>query len=442
MKKIHWITLFSFFLLCLLFIFTLFRGDTFVNYGFSYAIRLGEVPYKDFNMVITPLAPFLYSIGLFIYNDLLTIYIEQALLLTVLFYILYQLLGKKSILLLLLFIIPYPIAMVSTIFPGYNFLLYFLLISFIYIYKYSYNYYLYGILLGLIFCTKQTVGIVLLIPTLYYLFTDRKRFFKTLIGYMIPCLLLFLYLIITNSLSEFINLCFLGLFDFQKSNQHIDWFYFILLLIGIGYFIYRIIHDKKNLLLYYGLLFSIVSIPIIDYYHVSLFYLIVLYFLVDSIQISKKYYSIIYIFIPFICILWSFVSYCYMKNPVIYSMNHFHYILVFKDYKKYSKELMTKVSSKKVIYLMKGSENYYYKILHNQRIDYLDLPNYGNYGYHGVDKMIEKIQSLHDYYFVLDRVLMKDNSPFQQYIKELGNMVIQNSVLVDSVGVYDIYYKE
>ncbi|MBQ6323263.1 MAG: hypothetical protein IJI22_00335, partial [Bacilli bacterium] len=168
MKKkelIKYILLFFFFFASLVFIFTLSRGDTFVNYGFSYAISRGEIPYKDFNMIITPFAPFLYSIGLFVCKNILVYYFEQAFLLTCMFYLLEKLIGKKSILFLLFLIVPYPVAMVSTVFPGYNFLLVFMFILFIYCFKNNCSDYLLGIILGLIFCTKQTIGLVLFLPT-------------------------------------------------------------------------------------------------------------------------------------------------------------------------------------------------------------------------------------------------------------------------------------
>ena len=45
---------------------TSFSLDGLWNYGFSYAINLGEIPYNDFNMVVTPLYSFLFSFGLFL----------------------------------------------------------------------------------------------------------------------------------------------------------------------------------------------------------------------------------------------------------------------------------------------------------------------------------------------------------------------------------------
>ena len=43
-------------------------GDPIANYGFSYAIRNGQIPYVDFNTISSPLYAFYSAIGLFIYN--------------------------------------------------------------------------------------------------------------------------------------------------------------------------------------------------------------------------------------------------------------------------------------------------------------------------------------------------------------------------------------
>lgn len=444
-KKIMWFicsVLFFFFLLT--FVFTLSRGDTFVNYGFSYAIKMGQIPYKDFNMVITPLAPIFYSIGLFLFNDILFYYFEQAILLTILFWYLYRLLGKKCILFLLLLLIPYPIAMVSTIFPGYNFLIFFLFLLFIYYFKNYKNDFILGILLGLIFCTKQTVGIVLFLPTFYYLFSQKKKFFKMVEGFLLPIVLLLFYLLLTGSLNDFINLCFLGLFDFQNHNTQIDYFYFFLFLGGIGINLWHLWHHKNDLLYYYGIFFGVVVFPIIDYYHVSLFLLVPFFFLVDSISYKDYYSKYIFVFILFLCGLWSFVSYSFLENPVVSNYPHFSFVINRKNYDKDVKNLIKATDSldSQVIYFMRGSENYFYKILHDDYLNYFDLPNYGNYGYNGIAKMKKKIDTMRDVYFVLDLSLLKQKNPYQQYIKELGSYVVEQSSFVKKIGYYVIYYKE
>ena len=70
---ILFIIFFSFFLF-----FSSGDADVIWNYGFSHAIRIGEIPYKDFNMIITPLYPVIMSIGLFIKDSWLIFLIEYV----------------------------------------------------------------------------------------------------------------------------------------------------------------------------------------------------------------------------------------------------------------------------------------------------------------------------------------------------------------------------
>ena len=442
-KYIKYILLFIFFFVSLVFIFTLSRGDTFVNYGFSYAISKGQIPYKDFNMVISPFGPIIYSIGLILCKNIIVYYIEQAILLTLMIYYIEKLLDKKWILFLLFLIIPYPIAFVSIIYPGYNFLILLLFIMFMYYFKKNNNYLL-GIILGLIFCTKQTIGIVLFIPTIYYLFKNRKKFIEMFIGYLIPILLLFIYLLITKSLYSFINLCFLGLLDFNNSNSSINAFYFILFILGLIYMIRLIIKDKNNIILYYSLLFSSVVLPIIDYYHVSLFLIIVVFYIIKDLTINNKLYKYIYLFIGLICIIWSYISVKYLSPLTITNYNNFSLVINTKDYSDMSKKLIKYTDSldKEVIYFMRGSENYFYKVINDEKLNYFDLPNYGNYGYNGINKMKKKINKKHDVYFIIDSELINNTDSNQQYIRELGEYVIKSSSKKKNIGVYEIYYKE
>lgn len=445
MKKIaENILITSFFFLALVFIFTLSRGDTFVNYGFSYAISKGEIPYKDFNLVIPLFGPFIYSIGLLMYQNIITIYLEQAIMLTVFFKIVKKMIGERSILFLLFLLLPYPIAIVSVIFPGYNFLILFLFILFLYCYKKEKNEIILGTILGLIFCTKQTIGLILFLPTFYYLLNNKKKFLKMLIGYIIPIVIMIIYLLCTKSFSYFLDLCILGLFDFGTKNQQIDIYYLILLIIGIIYLLYRIFKDKKNILNYYALVFASVTIPIIDYYHVSLFLVVIFFFLIENITWNIKYNKYILLFIFSLNIIWCFVSYYFLEEPLIQNNNHFSLVINRKSYVTNSDNLLKYINTldREVIYFMRGSENYYYKIINNKKINYFDLPNYGNYGYNGIEKMKNKITETKNVYYVLDRELLSNKDKNQQYIKELGKYVINKSNKVKSIGIYDIYYKE
>ena len=85
------------------------------NYGFSYAIRLGEVPYKDFNMVITPLYSFIMSIPLLIKNSYLSFIVFHSIITTIEFYLLSKIINKKVYIMLLISLMFFPL-----IYPTYN----------------------------------------------------------------------------------------------------------------------------------------------------------------------------------------------------------------------------------------------------------------------------------------------------------------------------------
>ena len=61
---------------------------------------MGEVPYLDFNIIGTPLYSFFMSLFLFIKDDMFMFMGAQALLVTILFYMLFRMYNSKAYLLL------------------------------------------------------------------------------------------------------------------------------------------------------------------------------------------------------------------------------------------------------------------------------------------------------------------------------------------------------
>ena len=442
-KYIKFIALFIFFFLCLIFFYNINKGDLFVNYGFSYAISKFEIPYKDFNMVITPIAPIIYSIGLFFCKSIIIYYLEQSLLLTIMFYILKKILHEKVYIFLTIMLLPYPISFSTTIFPGYNFLILFLLFFLFYLEIKNRNDYLVGIIIGLIVCTKQTIGLFIFLPNFYYLLKKRKKFFKRLIGFVVPIITLVIYLLITKSLFYFFDLCILGLFNFAENNSTFNYYDLFLYILGIIYIIFKIIKNN-NIINFYALSFSIIAIPIIDYYHVSLFLLVIAFLIINDYNLkNKNIFKYSFIFIISLVSIWTFVEFKYLNNPVITNYNNFPLTLNTRNYDNNIKELNNYLQEKNnVIYLLRGSENYFYKIMNNKKIDYYEVPNKGNYGYNGIEKMIKKIKNKKDVYFVLDKSLEEESSNNQQYIKEFATAAKRNSKLERKIGVYEIYYRK
>ena len=163
-KNLKYILIFIFFLIIYQFLgFANMYGDPIANYGFSHAIRNGEIPYVDFNTISTPLYAFVMSIGLYLVDNYLMFNIEQAILCTVMFYFLYKLYKEKS------YLILFVMTMFSfyAINPTYNFACLFLLILLLYLEEFHKDKdYLIGMVIGLTILSKHTIGLFFLIPTL------------------------------------------------------------------------------------------------------------------------------------------------------------------------------------------------------------------------------------------------------------------------------------
>ena len=190
-------------------VFNTLTNDEVWNYGFAYNISRGLIPYKDFNMVITPLYPMINALFMIIFGkNILIMHIINAILCTAIFYFLKKTTSKA-------YYILYSILLFFAL-PNYNIMCLLFLYILIMLEKQKSNDYLIGIILGLTFMTKQNVGIYLCIPTIFT--KDIKRILKRIIGFMIPNILIFTYLIYNKAVYEFINYCFLGLSNFGEKN--------------------------------------------------------------------------------------------------------------------------------------------------------------------------------------------------------------------------------
>ena len=93
----------------------------------------------------------------------------QSILLVVLFEVLEKFISKKVYILLPLTLIGYPLCLFSIFFPGYNFILLFLIIIMMFLENRNSNDYLIGFIIGLSIITKHTIGIFLILPSLIYI---------------------------------------------------------------------------------------------------------------------------------------------------------------------------------------------------------------------------------------------------------------------------------
>ncbi len=414
-------------------------GDPVANYGFSYAISRGEVPYLDFNTISTPLYAFVMAPGLLIYNNYLTFIIEQSILVTLMFYFLEKTYGK----------ICYLLFLVMSIFgfmginPTYNFFTLFLLIVLLYLEKnYPEKDYLIGSVIGLSILTKQTIGVFFFLPTIIYYFKDIKKIIRRGVEVIGPCLLFLVYLACSGALNSFIDLCFLGLFDFALDNgrAYTCWFFISIICFIVSLII--TIKNHKSISNYYLLSSFMFMIPLFDLHHFSIYVLCVVIQLLPFVRKNQAYFIKLALIVSIVYSTFLISSCFKLYKPVFNTgIKHFQYTL--NSEHNYHKTLQIhSIFNQYEDPLILSYAKMFYDISSDNEIDYFDVLLYGNYGYGGSNKMIEKIKMMHDKYIIVDMEAYNEDKEDSQFDKTIVKYVLDNMTYVNERNGFAIYYKE
>ena len=223
--------------------------DEIWNYNFARNIANGLIPYKDFNMLQTPLLPLIAGLLLKLFgNELIVMRALAILLISALFFMVYKILKKLNVnifynlfCILLLFLL-----LKNYICIDYNFAILFLTLILIYlelnsIIKNNINskkcnnyfnnnllfYFFIGFICGCCILLKQSTGCIITIISILYpiLFIKNKIYFKNylkttvikILGILIPIIFLMIYLILNNAFFDFIDYTILGIKTFTNS---------------------------------------------------------------------------------------------------------------------------------------------------------------------------------------------------------------------------------
>ncbi len=418
--------------------FSINYGDPIANYGFSYGIARGQIPYLDFNTISTPLYAFYGAIGLLVWNNYLMFIITHAILVTIFFFFLNKLYGKKSYLILAILIGMGYFGILAT----YNFMCFTILTILLYLEeKHSSRDYLIGFFIGLAILSKQTVGCFFIIPTIIKYFKNPKKIGKRAIGCFIPCIIFLIYLITNGALFQFIDLCFLGLFDFSSSNGKTFTPLFNLSFLFLILAIYLTYLNPKDIKNYYLLSTFFFAVPLFDLVHISFFVAAIIMMMAPYLRWKDRYNIIIGGIIVGVSLFSSGII-MFSYHPVVSSsFHHFEYT---KHYDSaYQRDL-------KVIEFLNRYEDaiilsvftMQYDIINDKDLDYYDVMLYGNFGYDGVNKMINKIKNSNKQYVIVSTYDYKNENSDSQFAKKVADYVINHGHLVESKYDYDVYYME
>ncbi|MEI3394487.1 MAG: hypothetical protein V8R82_02075 [Clostridia bacterium] len=343
-----------------------------------------------------------------------------------------------------------------------------------------------GILAGLAICTKQSIGVTLAFIVVMYpiLLCENKgqikQYFKfivlRIIGIIIPVIALFIYLIVTNSLSDFINYAVLGIKTFTNKIDYATLLQsekieirilsiavpITLILMSIIIIVTKWIKkdDKKIdnilILLMYSLSIIIVMYPISDEIHfligslisiISIFYTIFIIgeFLYNKTKVNKKNYKILSLSIGIllmILILNNSIKniFTYVKEEKNQTISHYKNI----EIEQYLVERIDEIDQfikenekdNKKIYVLDAEAPIYMIPINHYNKDY-DMFLKGNIGKDGENGQIEKIKNrdLNTIYLIKDtkqRLNWQTPTKVIDYIRE-------NLELIGEINIYEIY---
>ena len=413
-------------------------GDEIWNYGFAHNIYKGLIPYKDFNMVVTPLFPFLMSILFHIFgSNLLVIEIENAIIMTIIIFLVEKKLKKNTWMFALFMFFPLQI-----VFPSYNMFILMLCIIILFLEEKKGYDYLIGFILALAVLTKQSIGVCMILPSLIY-YKQPKKLLKRFVGFLFPMIIFLIYLLISKSFMQFVDLCFLGLFDFSNKNgrlfKEIPGLIFIIILVIV--LIIMIIKYPKKISNYYTLAYLSIVLPLFDVYHIQMACLLFLYNLltVTNYQFKIK----VALFCPVIIIFCTCVWGCcnYGKGHTFPNdINHFQYKLLDDESIKFTKEISYYIKEhedKEIIFFTTSA--YYIKIANDMKITWLDLVNDGNWGYNGEEKMMKEVKKRKNAIYFIDRSELHEKCQTNYNVMKY---IMKNGKKIDKLRIYDVYIFE
>jgi len=405
--------------------------DNIWNYGMAHAIHMGEVPYRDFNIITTPLYPFLMNFFLLFQDCYLFFLIGQAILGTVCYYFMDSFLGKK-----VFFLLPIiGMGLFYFFFPNYNFLVFFFLVLLMYLEKEKKSDYLIGLVLALLILTKHTMGVVVVFFSLLSTFQFSKCF-KRIVAMIGPGLLFIFYLLLTKSFSSFWNLSVIGLFDFGGHNNYRSVMILIFAGLCLLYCLYQIKKNPKDPFNYYLLSSFFFLYPIADSFHFQ--YVIILTLLIVLYRM-ENIPNVIYHGSIVLCVFFLLFNIAYhypvYKQAVFSQEKHFLGYLTTKENANHIHMVLEDYQAKENAYMFSFS-NMYFDIASNHKITYFDIPLYGNFGYDGVSSMKKKVDSMHDVYFYV-----QDHKNIQ-YCDEVYRYIKEKSQFSYKIGKFAVYYKD
>ena len=437
--------------------------DEIWSYNFANQITRGLLPYKGFNIITTPLLPFIASIFLKVYNSLFTMRILSIIVSTSTMFLLYKILDKLKIKLSIILNILITIFYFNYYYLEYNNLCLLLNLFIIYLELLlkdsNKKHLLIGILAGLVLLSKQTVGLLSILAIMLYQIIINynkkkildKNLLYRLIGIIIPTTLFIIYLIINNITYDFIDNTILGISNFSNRIGYLNLITggniiikVLAIIIPLSYLfmLYTYIKKKDTKLLIIGglsiAMFSLVY-PISDVTHfcvaiiinlIANIYTLSLYIKLDNKNLIKCS-SIISL-----VLLLGLSGYTFIRNnnKYISTLNHFKGLPISKDLEDEIKDIDNYIDSNKNVYILDSKAALYMISIDRYTKNY-DLFMNGNFGKNGINDMLDNIKK-DDAIYLINNKKKNWQTPL-----EITDYIESNFNKIGEMYNYNIYKK-
>lgn len=456
-------------------------NDELWNFQNIYKMINGYKIYNDSNVIITPIFFYLGAIFLEIFSAKFVVFrIYNIISVIILFVISYKIMKKLdlsknliAVYLSLLFLLMFQSIVAGA---NYNTLgcIFILLGIYLYITKKSTNF-KQGLLIFLVFFTKQNTGIFYALSVIIYeLFENKlsKKYIldqlKKFIFFLMPSSLVLLFMHFNGNLEGFINYCFGGLFEFGGSNLVFTAapFYYALPLSTIGIYIFTILKKdtifktfKDNfwytlkLLFIFALINTFTVYPIFNSSHFIYtfpYHLIFIFYYLDTLILKEifdedKYYIYGKIFALTILVLllgrtllyffydYDLISKYRSRNtPFDNLYSYTDTMIKTNDLKEYILE-----QEKQGITVLICSHDAAFPMIELKKSNGMyDLLFNGNLGYKGKDKVYSDIDNLKNTEFL---VVTNEEDIFVQEPQEIRKYIMDNLELKGQIHNYSIY---
>ena len=477
--------------------------DEIWNYNTARAITQNLIPYKDISMITTPLLPMITALFLkLIANEVIVSRVLASVLwggvLFSIFKILKLLIKEENTCLIIT-------ALLGLLFRDcycidYNILSLMFSLIILYIelknidkphFENNKTDFLIGILAGLTVCTKQSIGAILAIIVVGYkiIFVQNKKefieylktAFKRIVGILIPMILVFIYLIATNSLQDFINYAVLGISTFSNKIPYAQLMNndkkeiqilsrimpFILLAMAVLTIVLQNKKKKENIgntdnkiltILIYSLSTIIIMYPISDEIHfliastitfIGLAYILYLLGIAIynkiNLQSKKKIYKITSLLISIILIAFIAVRGIeniteYIKQEKNETIEHYKNIQISEYLQERINEIdnfiLEQEKENKKVYILDAEAAIYMIPINNYNKDY-DMFLKGNIGKDGQEGQIQKIKQKATNEIILIR--KRNLQSNWQTPTDVVDYVRENLEFMGEVSIYEVY---